>query len=92
MKDLSKSPFLLALGNREELVRNGKLTSIIFVRDVNSKGQEVSGYIDYAHRLRSTNFEPYFERRKKVRTAGQAGPLLGAGCERVCLFGFVQCQ
>ncbi len=61
------SPFLLALGNREELVRNGKLTSIIFVRDVNSKGQEVSGYIDYAHRLRSTNFEPYFERRKKVR-------------------------
>lgn len=60
------SPFLLALGNREELVRNGKLTSIIFVRDVNSKGQEVSGYIDYAHRLRSTNFEPYFERRKKV--------------------------
>ena len=65
---MSKSPFLLALGNREELVRNGKLTSIIFVRDVNSKGQEVSGYIDYAHRLRSTNFEPYFERRKKVRT------------------------
>ena len=60
------SPFLLALGNREELVRNGKLTSIIFVRDVNSKGQEVSGYIDYAHRLRSANFEPYFERRKKV--------------------------
>lgn len=60
------SPFLLALGNREELVRNGKLTSIIFVRDVNSKGQEVSGYIDYAHRLRSNNFEPYFERRKKV--------------------------
>ncbi|CAN0211622.1 unnamed protein product [Scytosiphon promiscuus] len=65
-KDLSMSPFLLALGNREELVRNGKLTSIIFVRDVNSKGQEVSGYIDYAHRLRSTNFEPYFERRKKL--------------------------
>ncbi|CAN0471943.1 unnamed protein product, partial [Ectocarpus sp. 8 AP-2014] len=64
--DLSASPFLLALGNREELVRNGKLTSIIFVRDVNSKGQEVSGYIDYAHRLRSTNFEPYFERRKKL--------------------------
>lgn len=61
------SPFLQALGNREELVRNGKLTSIIFLRDVNSKGQEVSGYIDYAERLKSTSFEPYFERRKKVR-------------------------
>ena len=48
-------------------MRNGKLTCVIFVRDVNSKGHEVSGYIDYAHRLRSTNFEPYFERRKKVR-------------------------
>lgn len=78
MKDLSKSPFLLALGNREELVRNGKLTSIIFVRDVNSKGQEVSGYIDYAHRLRSTNFEPYFERRKKVRTEGSSR--FGSSC------------
>lgn len=66
------SPFLLALGNREELVRNGKLTSIIFVRDVNNKGQEVSGYIDYAHRLRSASFEPYFERRKKVGTGGGA--------------------
>ncbi|CAM9542609.1 unnamed protein product [Discosporangium mesarthrocarpum] len=65
-KDLSSSPFLLALGNREELVRNGKLTSIVFIRDSNSKGQEVSGYIDYAHRLRSENFEPYFERRKKL--------------------------
>lgn len=60
------SPFLLALSNREELVRNGKLTSIIFIRHVNSKGQEVSGYIDYAHRLRSTDFESYFDRRKKV--------------------------
>lgn len=51
-------------------MRNGKLTSIIFVRDTNSKGQEISGYIDYAHRLRSTNFEPYFERRKKVGGRG----------------------
>lgn len=47
-------------------MRNGKLTSIIFVRDKNSKGQEVSGYIDYAHRLKTENFEPYFERRKKL--------------------------
>lgn len=68
-KDLVGYPLLQALANREELVRNGKLTvrgskaargglhvtparaqSIIFIRDKNSKGQEVSGYIDFAHR------------------------------------------
>jgi hypothetical protein len=42
--------------------------SIIFIRDRNAKGQEVSGYIDFAHRLKAENFEPYFEGRKKVRT------------------------
>lgn len=40
-------------------MRNGKLTTIIYIRHKNSKGQEVSGYIDYAHRLKSENFEPY---------------------------------
>lgn len=74
-------PFLLALGNREELVRNGKLTSIIFVRDINIKRQEVSGYIDYAHRLRSTNFEPYFERRKKVRVQALFVTLCSVGLD-----------
>ncbi len=39
-----------ALQQREESVRNGKLTTIIFIRDKNVKGQEVSGYIDYGHR------------------------------------------
>ena len=36
--------------------------TIIFIRDKNHKGQEVSGYIDFAHRLKTENFEPYFER------------------------------
>ena len=40
-KDLSHFPFLHNLAEREDLVRNGKLTSIIFLRDKNSKGQEV---------------------------------------------------
>ena len=43
--DLTNYPFLQALANREELVRAGKLTSIIFIRDM-KKGateQEVSG-------------------------------------------------
>ena len=65
-KDLSKHVFLSALASREELVRNGKLTSMVFIRDRNLKGQEVSGYIDYAHRLKSeASFEPYFARKKR---------------------------
>ena len=65
-KPLADKPFLQALAAREELVRNGKLTCIVFVRDTNAKGQEVSGYIDYAHRLKTENWEPYFEGRAKV--------------------------
>ena len=65
-KDLSGFPFLASLAEREEMVRNGKLTTIIFIRDKNHKGQEVSGYIDYAHRLKTEHFEPYFERKKKL--------------------------
>ena len=65
-RDLSQCPFLLALSKREELVRNGKLTSIIFIRDRNSRGQEVSAYIDFAHRLKTESFEPYFEGRKRL--------------------------
>jgi len=65
-KDLEGFPLLQALAQREELVRNGKLTTIIYIRDKNSKKQEVSGYIDYAHRLKSENWELYFERKKRV--------------------------
>ena len=65
-KDVGGFPFLASLAEREEMVRNGKLTTIIFIRDKNHKGQEVSGYIDYAHRLKTENFEPYFDRKKKL--------------------------
>merc|ERR1712093_463986 len=65
-KDLTAFPFLRNLAAREELVRNGKLSTIIFIRDKNAKGQEISGYIDYGHRLKIENFEPYFERKKKL--------------------------
>ena len=41
--------------------------SIIFIRDKNHKGQEVSGYIDFAYRLKCENFEPYFEGKKKLK-------------------------
>ena len=65
-KDVSMKPFLHALAEREELVRSGKLTCILFIRDRNAKGQEVSAYIDYAHRLKTENFEPYFEGKRKL--------------------------
>jgi hypothetical protein len=54
-------PFLVALADREELVRSGKLTTIIYIRTANGKGQEVSAYIDYAQRLKTDNFERYFD-------------------------------
>ena len=37
-KDIS-DPFLLALAQREEANRSGKMTTIVFIRDNNSKGQ-----------------------------------------------------
>lgn len=40
--------------------------SIIFIRDNNSKQQEISGYIDYAHRLKTEDFEVYFSGKKKL--------------------------
>ncbi|DBA89720.1 hypothetical protein WJX79_001157 [Trebouxia sp. C0005] len=59
-------PVLQALQQREESVRNGKLTTIIFIRDKNAKGQEVSGYIDYGHRLKAEQMEAIFERKKRL--------------------------
>ncbi|XP_072051098.1 cilia- and flagella-associated protein 299-like [Amphiura filiformis] len=61
-----KNTFLRALAQREEANRSGKMTSIIFIRDQNSRGQEISGYIDYAHRLKTEDFEPYFSGRKRL--------------------------
>lgn len=65
-RDLSQYPLLQALASREELVRTGKLTTIVFIRDKNSKNQEVSGYIDLAHRMRTEDFTPVFECKKRL--------------------------
>lgn len=65
-KDLTDFPFLRNLAAREGLVGSGKLSTIIFIRDKNAKGQEISGYIDYGHRLKTENFEPYFERKRRL--------------------------
>ena len=42
------------------------LQTIIFIRDKNPRGQEISGYIDYAHRLKTEDFEPYFSGKKRL--------------------------
>ena len=55
-------PFLKALAQREERVLNGRLLTIIFLRIENpAKKTEVSGYIDYAHRLKTEDFRPIFD-------------------------------
>ncbi|KAL0489266.1 hypothetical protein AKO1_013789 [Acrasis kona] len=65
-KDFSNYPLLHALAKREAFVRNGKLSTIIFIRDIDKSGHEVSGYIDYGHRLKTEQeFEEYFSRKKK---------------------------
>ncbi|KAL0979928.1 hypothetical protein UPYG_G00191700 [Umbra pygmaea] len=61
-----KDNFLKALAEREEANRSGKMTSIIFIRDLNSLGQEVSGYIDYSDRLKTEDCEPYFSGKKRL--------------------------
>ena len=61
-----KDNFLRELASREEANRSGKMTSIVFIRDNNQRGQEISGYIDYAHRLKTEDFEPYFSGKKKL--------------------------
>uniref|UniRef100_A0A671L5S9 Cilia- and flagella-associated protein 299 n=1 Tax=Sinocyclocheilus anshuiensis TaxID=1608454 RepID=A0A671L5S9_9TELE len=61
-----KDNFLRALAEWEEANRSGKMTSIIFIRDRNSHGQEISGYIDYSHRLKFEDFEPYFSGKKRL--------------------------
>jgi hypothetical protein len=48
-------------------VHNGKLSTIIFIRDINARGQEVPGYIDYGHRLATDpRVEAWFEGKKKL--------------------------
>lgn len=63
--NFEEGSFLSALAKREELVRTGKLATIIFIRDY-VRGQEVSAYIDYGHRLRTENFEEYFSGAKRL--------------------------
>ncbi|TPX46364.1 hypothetical protein SeMB42_g00724 [Synchytrium endobioticum] len=57
----SGSALMQALAEREADNRNGKLTTIVFIRTRNARNQEISGYIDYATRLKAEPWEPYFQ-------------------------------
>ncbi|XP_065194166.1 cilia- and flagella-associated protein 299-like [Sycon ciliatum] len=62
--DLSHSPFLRCLAEKEEGNREGYESTIIFLRGLNELGQEVSAYIDYADRLQKEDFKQYFQGKK----------------------------
>lgn len=64
-QNLTDFPLLKWLAEREGSVRNGEKSVIIFIRDFDAKGNEVSGYIDYGHRLKNEDFEEYFTRKKR---------------------------
>ena len=49
--------FRSKLLQKNRLVQKGKLSVIIFIRDYNSQGQEISGYIDFGHRLENQNYK-----------------------------------
>ncbi|XP_011308927.1 uncharacterized protein C4orf22 homolog [Fopius arisanus] len=63
----SRDPVITELSLRERSNRLGILSTIIFVRATPSPGLEVSGFIDFAHRLRRENWRPFFEGRRKLR-------------------------
>lgn len=54
------------LQRREEAVRNGKLATIVFVRDYNAKRQEISGYIDYGAHLAAGTMDAVFARTARL--------------------------
>ena len=62
-----ESNFLKALKQREEHVRNGRMTTIIFIRDQQKGKNEISGYIDLAHRLKTEDFRPIYEGKLKLK-------------------------
>ena len=57
---IDDSNFLKALADRENDVRSGRMTTIIFIRDQRKGKNEISGYIDLAHRLKTEDFTQIF--------------------------------
>ena len=59
-------PFAKELASREEANRTDNLLTIIFLRDRNHHGHEISAYIDYANRLKFENFTEFFLGKTKL--------------------------
>jgi hypothetical protein len=65
-KNFEKDTFLWHLADREYDVRNGRKSTIIFIRYREQNGKEVSAYIDYRERLKNENFELIFDGEKDL--------------------------
>ena len=65
-KNFEKDSFLWNLAVREYDVRNGRKSTIIFIRYREQNGKEVSAYIDYRDRLKNDNFEDIFTGKKDL--------------------------
>lgn len=65
-KSFEKGTFLHELATREQEVRNGRKSTIIFIRYKDQSGKEYSAYIDYRERLKNDNFEEIFNGSKDL--------------------------
>ena len=61
-----KGSFLDQLQERESEVRNGRKSTIIFIRYKDKKGKETSAYIDYRERLKNDEMELVFKEGKPL--------------------------
>ena len=61
-----KGSFLEMLQERESEVRNGRKSTIIFIRYKEAKGKETSAYIDYRERLKNDDMELVFKGQKDL--------------------------
>ncbi|XP_063972343.1 cilia- and flagella-associated protein 299-like [Diachasmimorpha longicaudata] len=62
-----RDSLITELSLRERANRLGTLSTIIFIRVITRSGYEVSGYIDFAHRLKRENWKAFFKGRRKLR-------------------------
>lgn len=60
------NPFMQALAKREESLRNGRTTTILFIRMVEAGKNEKSAYIDLAHRMKTEDFATIFMNKRKL--------------------------
>ena len=61
-----KGSFLDQLAERESEVRNGRKSTIIFIRYKDKKGKETSAYIDFRERLKNDEMEGVFKEGKPL--------------------------